>query len=329
MKNHKLQVGLVGVGSMGSNHLRVLSSLEGIDFVGASDPINSTVIETNGIKSYKSIPQLISQELDYCIVATPSKTHCEIALILLDAGVALLIEKPIATNQNEVKMILSHPNAERLICGVGHVERFNPAILKAKEILESGILGDIYQISTHRLGPPLTRKIDSGVLLDLATHDIDLVNWFFSSAYQEVCAQVGFKCHGANEDFAHISGQLENGIIVTHTLSWLNPIKERNIAILGANGKLNIDSLNSKVTFSDFNFHRTSHRELEYFSGGRMGGVVSYAFERKEPLIMQHENFLAAQLGGDVRFATFPEAAKVIDVLKKIEDNLMNDSPVS
>ena len=324
MKKTRLRAGLIGVGSMGSNHLRILSRLEGIDFIGAVDPVNSSVIQTNGVESYNSIEQLIGQGLDYCVISTPSGTHCELALVLLNANIGMLIEKPLAINQSEVKKILSHPNCNQLISGVGHVERFNPAILKGKEILDSGILGEIYQVSTHRLGPPLTRNIDTGVLLDLATHDIDLVHWLFSSEYQEICAQIDFKRHGSNEDYAHISGRLSNGIIITHTLSWLNPIKVRNIAILGANGELKIDTLNSKVTFSDFNFHSAIQRELEYLSGGRMGGVVSYAFERKEPLLMQHENFRDAQLGGEALFTSLPEAARVIGVLQKVNENVTN-----
>ncbi len=309
-----LRAGLVGLGIMGQNHARVLSSLSGVDLVAVADPQGDTrkVLPEHQILS--SLNEVISKGVDYCVIAAPTAFHEEISIKLIDAGIHILIEKPIAHSLESALRIESAARSKGIVGAVGHIERFNAALQQARTRIQAGELGEIYQISTRRLGPFPSRIADVGVIMDLATHDIDLTAWITNSSYKSVSAQSAIRSGREHEDLVAIVAQLSNGIVANHLVNWLSPLKERKTIITGEKGTYVVDTLTSDLTFYANGTVSVSQDRIAHFKGVSQGDIHIFAFDKPEPLRLEHENFRDAVLGKDAAIVTLAEGAKTVSV---------------
>jgi predicted dehydrogenase len=144
-------------------------------------------------------------------------------MALAEAGVLAMIEKPLSGSSSEATEIAKAFEAAGLVGAVGHIERYNPALQALRVRLEAGELGDIYQITTRRQGPFPARIADVGVVLDLATHDIDLTAWVTQSPFVTVAAQSAHKSGRQYEDLIAVTGKLADGTVTSHLVNWLSP----------------------------------------------------------------------------------------------------------
>jgi UDP-N-acetylglucosamine 3-dehydrogenase len=176
-----LRAAVIGVGSMGRNHARVYASIEGIDLVAVSDENQESAEQTgymyrcNAYTDYREM--LAREDLDLVSVAVPTRHHYTVAAEVIDHGVALLIEKPIAATVAEGRELIDRAHRGGVLLTVGHIERFNPAIIALKDCLDSCEIGRVFQVAVRRVGPYPARIIDVGVVVDLATHDMDILNY--------------------------------------------------------------------------------------------------------------------------------------------------------
>ena len=305
-------VAIVGLGSMGKNHLRVISALPDAKVIGVLDhAISQELLNT---KLFASLNDLIESKPDYCVIAVPTIAHEEYALELLSNGINLLIEKPLSHNYDSALRILEASQSSTAFGGVGHIERFNSAVVEARERIIDGQLGEIFQISTSRQGPFPSRINDVGVVKDLAKHDIDLVGFLTSSRYLSLSAQSISRAGRVNEDLVSIVGKLENDIVFSHNINWLSPRKQRSIEVIGEKGLFLIDLLSSDLFYFANGKHKNLHREIAHFRGVSQGDTIQYSFERKEPLVVEHENFIRAMRGQDSTTIDFENAAEVVRV---------------
>jgi predicted dehydrogenase len=309
-----LRAGLVGLGIMGQNHARVLSSLNGVDLVAVADPQGDTRSVLPEHKILSSIEEVIAKGVDYCVVAAPTAFHEEISMKLIDSGIHILIEKPIAHSLDSALRIEDAAKNKGIIGAVGHIERFNAALQQARNRIQAGELGEIYQISTRRLGPFPSRIADVGVIMDLATHDIDLTTWISDSFYKSVSAQSAIRSGREHEDLVAIVAQLSNGIVANHLVNWLSPLKERKTIITGEKGTYVVDTLTSDLTFYANGTISVSQDRIAHFKGVSQGDIHIFAFEKPEPLRREHENFRDAVLGKDAAIVTLSEGAKTVSV---------------
>jgi UDP-N-acetylglucosamine 3-dehydrogenase len=293
----KLRAGLVGLGMMGRHHARVLGSLDGVELVAVSDPMGDPHGAAGGREVLRSVDQLIKVGIDYAMVAAPTAFHEELALALADAGIHAMIEKPLAVDTPSAKRIADAFASKKLVGAVGHIERFNPALQQMRARLESGDLGEVYQISTRRQGPFPARIADVGVVKDLATHDIDLTAWVARSPFKTVSAQIAHKSGRPHEDMVAAVCQLENGIITNHLVNWLTPFKERLTVVAGERGTLVADTLTADLTYYANASIGTTWESVAVFRGVSEGDVIRYAFAKPEPLRVEHEAFRDAVLG--------------------------------
>jgi len=188
-----LRAGLIGLGMMGRHHARVLASLEGVDLVAVADPGGDKFGVAGGRPVHENIEQLIAEKIDYCMVAVPTQYHAEIAKALAEAGVHAMIEKPLAPDVVAATKLAVAFETAGLVGAVGHIERYNPSLQSLRTRLEAGELGDIYQITTRRQGPFPARIADVGVVLDLATHDVDLTAWVADRPYVDLAARTAHR----------------------------------------------------------------------------------------------------------------------------------------
>ena len=286
-----LRAGLVGLGMMGRHHMRLLNQIDDVQFVGLHDPALNGQKVVDGHRVFETFDELISQNLDYCVVSAPTIFHLELGLQLAAAGVHALIEKPVAPTHVEATQLVDAFKYAGLIGGVGHIERFNPALRAMRQKIEDGLLGEIYQISTRRQGPFPARIADVGVVKDLATHDIDLTAWVAQSPYKTISARTTHKSGRPHEDMVVAIGTLENGVIVNHIVNWLSPFKERNTTVIGDKGALVADTLTADLTFFENGHMNSSWDNISAFRGVSEGDVTRYSLNKVEPLLAEHLAF--------------------------------------
>lgn len=308
-----LRAGLVGMGVMGRHHARVLSGLPGVQFQGVADP----ALDPAGNHPYPvfgDLDALLSAGIDYCVVAVPTAMHLDVALRLASAGVHAMVEKPLANDRASAEQLHAAFASAGLVGGVGHVERFNPAVRQARARIEQGELGEVYQVATRRQGPFPARIADVGVILDLATHDIDLTAWVAQSRFRSIAAQVSHRSGRPHEDVVTAAGILESGIVTNHIVNWLSPLKERQTVITGEKGTFRIDTLTADLTMYENGTVLTEWDEVANFRGVSEGNVTRYAFAKPEPLLTEHEAFRDAVLGKPADIVTMQEGLATVAV---------------
>lgn len=311
-----LRAGLIGLGMMGQHHARVLSTLEGIDFVGVCDPAGDLNDKAQGRKVVKTVDQLIEMKIDYTVVAVPTIYHLETGLALANAGIHTLIEKPLAQDLESAQKLTQAFNKAGLIGAVGYIERFNPALQEARKRIEQ--LGTLHQVVTRRQGPFPARISDVGVVKDLATHDVDLTAWVTGQKYKNVSARTSFKSGREHEDMVAVVASLSGGTIANHLVNWLNPIKERVTILTGEKGSFVADTLTADLTFYANGNVSTDWDAISRFRGVSEGDVTRYAFSKKEPLKLEHENFRDAILGKSSEIVTMQEGLETVNVIESI-----------
>ena len=314
-----LRAGLVGVGMMGRHHMRLLDQIDDVHFVGVFDPALVGQDNINGHALFNSLEDLIATGLDYCVVAAPTAFHLELGLQLAKTGVHALIEKPVAPTHTEALQLVEAFSSANLIGGVGHIERFNPAVRAMRQKLEDGLLGEIYQISTRRQGPFPGRIADVGVVKDLATHDIDLTAWVAQSPYRTMSAKTTHKSGRDHEDMVVAVGELENGVIVNHIVNWLSPFKERNITVIGDKGALVADTLTADLTFYENAKFQNNWDSVSSFRGVSEGDVIRFALNKVEPLLAEHLSFRdAVKNKNDVGIVTLAEGLATVHIAEQM-----------
>lgn len=311
-----LRAGLIGIGSIGRHHARVLASLPGVDFVGVSDPAGDTHKVAQGRPVFNSISELIAVGIDYAIVAVPTIYHLEVGVELATAGIHAMVEKPISYDTVTSKALAKAFDNAGLVGAVGHVERYNPALQEARRRLEQ--LGSLYQVVTRRQGSFPTRISDVGVILDLATHDIDLTSWLTNQQFKSVSAHTAYRTGHKHEDLVAIIGTLRDGTITNHLVNWLSPLKERVTIVTGENGAFVADTLTADLTFYANGTVISEWDGVTQFRGVSEGDVIRYAISKHEPLRLEHENFRDAVLGKSADIVTMGQGLATIDVAEAV-----------
>jgi len=311
-----LRAGLVGLGMMGRHHARVLASLPGVDFVGVSDPAGDIDGVAQGRPVFKSVAELIALDIDYAIVAVPTIFHLEVGTELATAGIHAMVEKPISQDTVTSKALARAFDKAGLVGAVGHIERYNPALQEARRRL--GQLGSLYQVVTRRQGSFPTRIADVGVVIDLATHDIDLTAWITRQRYSSVSARTALRTGHEHEDLVAIIGTLQDGTITNHLVNWLSPLKERVTIITGEKGAFVADTLTADLTFYANGTVTSEWEGITQFRGVSEGDVIRYAISKHEPLRVEHENFRDAVLGKSADIVTMEQGLATILVAEAV-----------
>ena len=239
-----MRVAVAGAGAFGRNHLRVVRELEtageGVALVAAVDPDAARAEEAArqyGIPHFKSVDELLKADLklDAAIVAVPTVKHHEVAAALLEAGLDLLVEKPLAANLSEADDLIQNQEKNGRILQPGHLERFNPAVLAVEPTLKRPMF-----FEAHRLSVFTPRALDVDVVLDLMIHDLDIVLTFAKSAVREVRA-VGLPILSPNVDIANVRVEFESGCVANFTASRVSTERVRKLRFFEPRQYVSID----------------------------------------------------------------------------------------
>ena len=309
-----LRAGLVGFGQMGRHHARVLSSLPGVELVAVADPAPPAGLPTPHYRFVSSVTELVALGVDLAVVCVPTTLHEEIALELAAAGVHTLIEKPVAPDAASARRMAAAFETAGVIACVGHIERYNPALQEMRRRLSNGELGELYHIATRRHGPFPVGISEVGVVLDLATHDVDLTAWVAKRPYASLSARTALRSGLRHEDLVAAVGTLSDGTVVNHLVNWLSPLKERVTVVTGERGALVADTIAADLTFYSNGLAPVSWDALASFRGVVQGDVIRYALAKREPLQVELEAFRDAVLGEGRRIVTIQDATHTVEV---------------
>ena len=313
-----LRAGVVGMGMMGRNHVRVLSALDGVELVGIADPQGDRFGTAGRVRVHTSPEALVEAGVDLCVVAVPTEDHERVALLLADAGVHVLVEKPLAHTLEAAERVAEAFEGAGLVGAVGHIERFNPALRALRERLEAGELGEVFQIATSRQGPFPARIKDVGVVKDLATHDVDLTAFVGGSPFESISARTAHKTGRPHEDLVAATGMLVDGTVTNHMVNWLSPYKERRTVVLGEKGAFVADTLTADLTFHANGTQATQWDAIGAFRGVVEGDVTRYAIAKPEPLRTGLEAFRDAVLGEESGVVTMAEGLEAVRVAEAV-----------
>ncbi|TFV94950.1 Gfo/Idh/MocA family protein [Leifsonia flava] len=324
-----LRAGLLGVGVMGRHHARVLREVDGVELVAIADPGGDPHGVAGALEVLPDIESLIAAGIDIAVVAVPTQFHEDAALQLAAAGVHTLVEKPIAHSVDAGNRMVAAFAERGLVGAVGHVERFNPALQELRSRLAAGDLGEVYQIVTRRQSAFPARIADVGVAKDLASHDIDLTSWVAQSTYASVYAQTTFKSGRNHEDMIAVTGRLANGVIVSHLVNWLSPMKERVTVVTGERGAYVADTSTGDLTFFANGTIPLEWESVSSFRGVSEGDVTRYSFAKREPLRVEHEAFRDAVLGRSNDIVTLEQGLRTLEVVEGALESARSGLPVT
>lgn len=249
---NKINVGVIGVGAMGYNHTRVYSELENANLMAVSDLLRkkseevSKEYNTEGYVDYNDI--LNMPEIEAVSVCVPTTHHFNVVMDAIEHGKHVLVEKPIAFTLKEARAMVKAAKDKGVKLATGHVERFNPAVEKTKELIKNGVIGEVVSASAKRVGPFPPRIKDVGVTIDLAIHEVDVMFYLFESPVSRIYANMGSRLEKCEyEDHAEIMSKFKNGIIGMLEVNWLTPYKKRKLEITGVDGIISIDYIDQSV----------------------------------------------------------------------------------
>jgi UDP-N-acetylglucosamine 3-dehydrogenase len=281
-----IRVGIVGAGIMGSNHARVLRAVPDAAVVVVTDPDadkGQRLADHIGAR-FESRLEALPGQVDAAIVATPTETHADIAVTLLESGIDVLVEKPIAPTVEEAKDLVSVARKHDRILMVGHVERFNPAVLELDRYVDG-----LIHIDVRRVGP-FSPRIATGVVLDLMIHDVDLVNTLAGSEVSTL-SSLTRRVRAESEDIAMCVLTYANGVSATLTASRVSQGKQRQIELTQKANVVVADLLRQQLTI-----HRVEHAEYVGEQGARyrQSGVIEipYLEHQGEPLLLELQHFI-------------------------------------
>jgi predicted dehydrogenase len=311
-----VRVGVIGIGNMGWHHARVLSLLRDAELVGVADPDadrGRLAVEQFGCRWFPSYAELLSEVEAVCI-AVPTLLHHRVGLACFQAGVHVLIEKPIAASQEEAAELIQAADAAGRLLQVGHIERFNPAF---RELVKVVANEEVVVLEARRHSPNPDRANDVSVVLDLMIHDIDLVLELAGAPVASLAAAGGRSAEGPI-DYVNATLGFTNGVVASLTASKMAHRKIRSLSAHCRRALVETDFLNRSLQI-----HRRSHQSFSADHGELLyrndGFIEEVSTSPVDPLVAELEHFLQCVRGQETPAVDGPQASRALLLADLIE----------
>jgi predicted dehydrogenase len=311
-----VRVGVIGIGNMGWHHARVLSLLRDAELVGVADPDEARgrlAVEQFDCRWFPAYEELLSEVEAVCI-AVPTLLHHRVGMACLQAGVHVLIEKPIAATQEEAADLIGAAEAAGRLLQVGHIERFNPAF---RELLRVVANEEVVVLEARRHSPNADRANDVSVVLDLMIHDIDLVLELAASPVVRLAAAGGRSSDGPI-DYVNATLGFANGVVASLTASKMAHRKIRSLSAHCRSSLMETDFLNRNLRI-----HRRSHESVSADHGELLyrndGFIEEVSTTSIEPLYAELEHFLQCVRGRETPAVDGLQASRALQLADLIE----------
>lgn len=335
MNDGAVRVAVLGCGYWGSNHARVLAGLAGAQMVTVvdQDPARLAAISSAipGIRTCSSLDEAMPW-IDACIVATPPTSHVALASQVIGAGKHVLVEKPVALDAVGVRDLADAAQTQGVALMAGHTFEYNAAVWKLRQLIDDGVLGDLHYLDTARLNLGLYQT-DVNVVMDLAPHDVSIVNFLVGRPPTAVDAWGGRHAHARFEDVAYLRLFYDDSDLTANIhVSWLDPCKVRRVTAVGSSKMAVYNDLASDerirvhdkgVVFAEGD--RTASRSATSY---RHGDIVSPHVDFEEPLAVQDRHFLECIRSGANPLTDWVNALNVVKTLEAAQLSLSRRRPV-
>jgi predicted dehydrogenase len=321
-----LHVAVIGCGYWGSKHARVLHALDDVDEVvhvdGRDDRLQALSRSYPGTRTCTRL-QAALPLVDAVVIATPPTTHVPLALGALAAGKHVLIEKPLATNGADARRLIAAAEEAGRVLMVGHTFEYNAAVWKLRELVQRGDLGDIYYIDTARLNLGLYQS-DVNVVMDLAPHDISIINNVLGQTPDAVEAWGSRHAHRRFEDVAYLRLYYADVRLSANIhVSWLDPCKVRRLTLVGSRKMAVYDDLapedrlriHDKGVDASNDIDDLTQPPISY----RYGDITVPFLHAQEPLAVQDRHFVACALDGTCPRTDGWNGLAVVEVLEALQ----------
>lgn len=329
----ELTIGLIGVGKMGGYHLETWEKIQTARVVAIAES-NETVarerIARRPIDWHQDYRQLLERsDIDAVCITTPSGSHAQITLDAIAAGKHVFVEKPIATALEDGLRMASAARLAGLKLMVGHVERFNPAVGKLAELIAEERIGRVFRVHATRAGPLPQRIQDAGVAIDLATHDLDIMQFVLGRSISSIYAE-GTRCmHPTHEDMiACLLRFGDDGPWGLLDVNWLTPEKRRELSVLGEGGMLSASYITQDVWFVESATTPSGWDELARIRGDAEGAAIRFALPRVEPLKAELEAFADCVMHDTNEPVTAIEGCRALAAALAVRDSAAHSRPV-
>jgi UDP-N-acetylglucosamine 3-dehydrogenase len=329
----KIRTAVIGTGAMGRHHVRLYHDLSESELVAVADSNGATaeaMARLHSTKFYTDYRAMLdAEEIQAVSVCVPTTLHLEVAADALRRGIHVLIEKPIAASVEEGRTIIDQAHAQGVVCAVGHVERYNPAVVELKRRLDEGELGRIFEIVARRKGPFPVRVRDVGVVLDLAAHDLDVMWYLTGAEVTRVYAETARRVHESQEDMLSGLLRFSDGTVGVLDINWLTPTKIRELSVIGERGMFQVNYLTQDLFFFE---NAEAHEEWDTLSilrGVAEGRMIRHVVTKREPLRTELETFLAKVRGEKVSIVNGEDGLRALRQAQTIVQSGLENRPIA
>jgi len=301
---------VIGLGAMGRHHVRIYDSLPNVDLVAVCD-MDSTAVEREvaqrSARGYTDVERMLDEvRPDIVSIVVPTVLHYKMAMLAIERGVNVLVEKPIAISFDEAESMIRSARVAGVHLMVGHIERFNPAIQELKRRIDQ--VGAVFQVFARRVGPFPDRIHDVGVVIDLASHDIDAMNYILDSPVDSLFAMTAKNLHQTHEDLLVGTMRFRNGVVGALDVNWLTSTKVRELTVVGSNGTFVANYLTQDLQYFENGSREQEWDNLESLQRISEGHAIRYHFSKQEPLKVELSQYVQSVLE-DVDVPAAPETA--------------------
>jgi predicted dehydrogenase len=322
----ELSLAVVGLGYWGPNLARNVAELPGVRLAWCcdSDPgaLERVAPLPGSARLTGSLEQVLAdQELDGVLLATPVRTHAELAIRVLEAGKHCFVEKPLAQSVADAERVLEAARANGRLLMVGHLLEYHPGVRALADLIDAGELGTIHYIYTNRLNLGLLRA-DENALWSLGAHDVSVILSLAGEEPVELDARGECYMRPGVEDVVFAFMRFESGLAAHMHLSWLDPHKERRLTVVGSRRMATFDDMEPqrKLTIYDKGFDQSAERWGEYIA--RSGPSTSPPIDGREPLALEVEHFAASIREGTTPRSDGESGLRVVRVLEALQAQL-------
>jgi len=329
----ELNIGLIGAGRMGAYHVETWERVPAGRLTAIADPDEAVARGRIGRRPIEWVGDyrwlLERADVDAVCICTPSEHHARVALDAIAAGKHVFVEKPIAIALEDGLRMAAAARMAGLKLVVGHVERFNPAVGKLAELIREGRIGRVFRAHATRVGPLPARIQDTGVAIDLATHDLDLMQFVLGRDISSIYAE-GSRCvHPSQEDIISCLLRFgEDGPQGLLDVNWLTPEKRREMTVIGEGGMLSASYLTQDVWFTESTGAPTAWSELARIRGDAEGAAIRFALPRVEPLAAELQAFARCVLDDTPEPVSAQEGCRALAAALAVRDSAANRRPV-
>ena len=329
----ELRIGVVGLGEMGGAHLRAWAEIDLARVVAVCDPrpdVLGRAIRNRTIIGYHDFQAMMSEEgLDAVSIAVPTSLHRDVALAAMNHGISALIEKPLAGSTSQATEIVDAARNSDAVVTVGHIERFNPAIQTLRARLRSGDLGQVFAVKAERTGPPAFRVQEAGVVMDLATHDLDIMQLVIDSPVRSIYARCAQQAGSPAEDLVIAMLGFMDGSIGLLDTNWLSPTKTRRLTVLGEKGMYVVDYLRQDLYFYDNSLASAlDYDTLASLAGVSEGDMTKIHVSRAEPLRMELLAFAEAVVDRASAPVPLEDGFSAVWLAEQVKESARTGAPI-